>query len=202
MCARIGTKQRRRIPAKLMTPRSANPLRVEQLPQKHPSKESTPDTNTPTSHPVPLPTPVPPIPSLPLPPSPHSLHNDHTPEPPAKIRKSTHHPYDDTTCFKVVHGPTAFDEVRCELRALGAAPKLPRSAVRTTGKLTIALLSQFVHISLALPPLDNVVLLCSGEYLTGAMTLGHLVTHVWPESEGHMVIHYRIATHAFDDDPH
>lgn len=95
--------------------------------------------------------------------------------------------------LNTVHGPTAFDEVRCELRALGSTPRLQRSALRTTGKLSIALLSKFLHQTLQLTPADDIILRCSGEDLIGSMTLGHLATHVWPETEGHMILDYRLA---------
>lgn len=105
------------------------------------------------------------------------------------------------TGMMAVQGPTAYDEVRCELRALGSAPRLARSALRTTGKLSIALLEKFVHTILQLSPSDHVTLRCSGEELIGTMTLNHLVNHVWPESEGHMVLDYRITRSAGAGEP-
>lgn len=119
--------------------------------------------------------------------------DDTTPEPPNKMQKRELPASDSGTGLMAVHGPTAYDEVRCELRALGSAPRLARSALRTTGKVSVKVLSQFVHTVLQLPQSDHVVLRCSGEDLTDAMTLSHLVTHVWPESEGHIVLDYRIA---------
>lgn len=116
-----------------------------------------------------------------------------TPEPPTKMQKRGSPASDSETGLMAVHGPTAYDEVRCELRAVGSAPRLARSALRTTGKVSVKVLSQFVHTVLQLPLSDQVVLRCSGEDLTDAMTLSHLVTHVWPESEGHMVLDYRIS---------
>lgn len=127
--------------------------------------------------------------------TPSSTDDRDTTERPSKTSKKDPHPLPDpaATGLMAVHGPTAYDEVRCELRALGSAPRLARSALRTTGKLSVALLAKFVHTILHLSPSDRVVLRCSGEDLTDAMTLNHLVTHVWPESEGHMILDYRIA---------
>ena len=112
--------------------------------------------------------------------------------PPSKkprVEKST----ESNADCKLVHAPTAFDEVRCELRPSAATPSLQRNALRTTGKLTIDLLAQFVHGCLKLAPSQSVLFRCSGEELTGAITLGHLVSHVWPESDGHMVLDYRVS---------
>lgn len=91
-----------------------------------------------------------------------------------------------------VHGPSAFDEVRCELRAQGSTPKLDRSALRTTGKVSIAVLRKFLHARLNLSTTYGVALRCSGEDLIDAMTLGQLGTHVWPKSSGHIILEYSI----------
>lgn len=131
-----------------------------------------------------------------------SLPNDNPPQPVAKVAKTepVSRPT-PTPRVMTVQGPTAFDEVRCELRAQGSAPRLTRSALRTTGKVSIAVLQQFVHSILKLDASDTVILRCSGEELTGNMTLSQLVNHVWPESEGHMILDYRIATGAGSGKP-
>lgn len=98
----------------------------------------------------------------------------------------------DDQLMSMVHAPSAFDEVRCELRAQGSTPKLERSALRTTGKVSIAVLRKFLHARLNLSTSHAVVLRCSGEDLIDAMTLEQLGTHVWPKSSGHIVLEYRI----------
>lgn len=99
-----------------------------------------------------------------------------------------------------VLGPTAFDEIRCELRAADAAPRLARCALRTTGKLSVALLSKFVHARLELGSRETVVLRCSGEELVDGMTLGQIGAHVWPKAAGHIVLEYAIADDSDDNE--
>lgn len=94
--------------------------------------------------------------------------------------------------MRQVHGPTAFDEVRCELRPLGTAPKIQRAALRTTGKLPVTLLVRYIRERLELSPVQRVIIKCCDEELTDAMTLGDLVKYVWPSSEGHLVLDYEI----------
>lgn len=92
----------------------------------------------------------------------------------------------------VVTGPTAFDEVRVELRPIQDAPRLARPALRASGKLSVRLLAKFVHARLNLPLQQAVVLRCAGQDLIAAMTLGQLGTHVWPKGAGHVVLEYKI----------
>jgi len=98
----------------------------------------------------------------------------------------------ENTGLTEVRGPTAFDEVRYELIPLDGAPKLSRPAMRTSGKVSMALLAKYICSVLGLDASISVKLCCSGEDLSDAITLNHLVTHVWPESEGHVVLGYRI----------
>lgn len=178
---------------------SAGPTVLPTQPPRPPALHSRRHLHTPKSPDVPVETPrtVSPIPP---PNSASPTVDDATPEPPLKLQRKENSITENETSLKTIHGPTAFDEVRCELRALGSAPKLQRAALRTTGKLSVALLCQFVHQSLDLPDNTSIVLRCSGEDLTDAMTLGHLATHVWPESEGHMILDYRIARQLTEKD--
>lgn len=91
-----------------------------------------------------------------------------------------------------VQAPTAFDEVRCELRPELSAPKLVRPALRASGKVSVAVLRKFLHTRLNLSPNQAVLFRCAGEDLVDAMTLGQLGTHVWPKSAGHIVLEYRV----------
>lgn len=92
----------------------------------------------------------------------------------------------------MVHAPTAFDEVRCELRAEPSTPKVSRSALRTSGKLSVDVLRKFLHAQLDLSPDYAIIIRCAGEDLVDAMTLGQIDTHIWPKSSGHLVLDYRI----------
>ncbi|KAI0564679.1 hypothetical protein FGB62_24g023 [Gracilaria domingensis] len=94
--------------------------------------------------------------------------------------------------MRFLKGPTAFDEVRCELLPLGSAPKLERPALRTTRKVDVSYISRYLRERLELHSTEIVVIKCAGQELVGTMTLGDLVTHVWPASEGHLVLHYEV----------
>lgn len=91
-----------------------------------------------------------------------------------------------------VQAPTAFDEVRCELQAARGAPKLRRPALRSSGKLTVNHVLKYVRMQLALDTNTIVKLSCAGEDLNETMTLNVLVRKVWPVSQGHLVLDYRI----------
>lgn len=94
---------------------------------------------------------------------------------------------------KTVYGPNAYDEVRLELRPIKRTPRLDRPALRTTGRVSVALLSRFLHKTLQLDAADRVILSCAEQDLTDPMTLNQLVNHVWPQSQGHMILDYRVA---------
>lgn len=199
VCAEIVGKNRRRPGKRVAVPRPARADDAARAasPGAPTAKEASPSPPPRTApalrSPDVLPAAPSPSPPLPLTKSSSPTEDDASPEPPLKLRKR-----EDGVATPIgdgivsVTGPTAYDEVRCELRALGSAPRLSRNALRTTGKLSVGLLAKFVHTLLQLPDADRVVLRCSGEDLASAITLGHLVTHVWPESEGHMVLDYRV----------
>lgn len=77
----------------------------------------------------------------------------------------------------MVHGPTAYDEVRCELRAAMSnhSPTLERCAIRTSGKLSIATLRKYVRAQLQLDGNDDVALRYDGRAMDDdETTLGEL----------------------------
>lgn len=106
----------------------------------------------------------------------------------------------ESLVINMVHGPTAFDEVRCELKPEPSAPKLARSALRTTGKLSVALLRKFLHSQLNLSSSSAVFFRCAGEDLVDAMTLGQLDAHIGQRNSNdnnlhmseHIVLEYRV----------
>lgn len=102
-----------------------------------------------------------------------------------QLTKSTDH-------FTRVRAPTAYDEVRCELRPSLGAPKLRRPALRSSGQLTVQHVAKFVRMQLALDAATNVSISCAGEDLNPSTTLRLIVRRVWPESEGHLVLHYSL----------
>ncbi|CAN8065987.1 unnamed protein product [Agarophyton chilense] len=125
------------------------------------------------------------------------------PEPPLKYRKIVNGRRTSKTDadalsseskngMRRVQGPTAFDEVRCELRPLGSAPKIQRCALRTTGRLPVYLVARYIRERLELPLAEQVIIKCSDEELTDDMTLGDLISHVWPASEGHLILDYEV----------
>lgn len=93
-----------------------------------------------------------------------------------------------------VTAPTAFDEVRWELRpraGCGAA-RLRLPALRTSGKLPAEVAAKFVRSKLSLPQERIVELYCAGVLLRPEMTLETLVRKVWPADQGHLVLEYAV----------
>lgn len=92
-----------------------------------------------------------------------------------------------------VTAPTAFDEVRWELRPLGGAPRIRLAALRTSGKMTAEIVSKFVRSNLGLDEEREVELSCAGVPLRPEMTLDTLVKKVWPTAQGHLVLEYSLS---------
>lgn len=96
------------------------------------------------------------------------------------------------TQLQRIQAPTAFDEVRCELQAASGSPKLRRPALRSSGKLTVYHVLKYIQMQLALDASSTVKVSCAGEELNETMTLNVLIRKVWPASQGHLVLDYRI----------
>lgn len=106
----------------------------------------------------------------------------------------------------MVYGPTAYDEVRCELRTAlsDSSPTLDRCALRTSGKLRIATLRKYVRAQLQLDGDDDVALRYDGRDMDDdATTLGELQDEqdgdksdgdrMMDENEnGHLIVEYEV----------
>jgi hypothetical protein len=93
-----------------------------------------------------------------------------------------------------VRAPTAFDEVRYELRPVLGAPLLERPALRSSGQVTVVQLSKFIRGQLGARESADVIISCAGEELSDTMTLNLLVSEVWPKDDGHLILDYRFET--------
>mgnify|MGYP003476556877 CR=1 FL=1 len=93
-----------------------------------------------------------------------------------------------------VRAPTAFDEVRYELRPSVGAPMLERPALRSSGHVTVVQLAKFIRGQLGAKESMDVIISCAGEEISDTMTLNLLVSEVWPKDDGHLILDYRFET--------
>jgi hypothetical protein len=91
-----------------------------------------------------------------------------------------------------VRAPTAFDEVRYELRPAVGAPMLERPALRSSGHVTVVQLAKFIRGQLGAR--ESIIISCAGEEISDTMTLNLLVSEVWPKEDGHLILDYRLET--------
>lgn len=90
-----------------------------------------------------------------------------------------------------VRGPTAFDQVKYELRACAGSPLLERPALRSSGQVTMVQVMKFIREQLGLVDGTRVVISCAGVDVSDTMTLSLLVDEVWREDNGHLVLNYK-----------